>query len=369
LIFPDYDTGFTAIGKFLRRGPYPSLSILEAFRKYAPAGDGGNRPDDYAAELAAAVGVPMSTLVRDLSDAQMLEMQKKIVQIEGSIEGTTLSRGSQDVPLVIRNLLNGVPSGGRPSMVGPQLADRAGGAPVFALEPGGGASMYWHVEVASEVQLLDGGDHAGDDRFYASWVSEPFGVTRSWTMPDAVWARMRGAEAIYYRAFFSSSSTEWVDIVATVANDNWALAPFVQLSGSGVDAEGGATSPEETGAVGSINGPSSVVRGESAPVFDLVPADGSSNVYYAVEVATDPALFDGASHSLEEGFYGSWSDSLFLSESSYQLPEHVWEALSVQDVLYYRAWFTESESSWDNAVVTTPDGSGTSAPSISIRIT
>jgi hypothetical protein len=41
----------------------------------------------------------------------------------------------------------------------------------------------------------------------------------------------------------------------------------------------------------------------------------------------------------------------------------------VQDVLYYRAWFTESESSWDNAVVTTPDGSGTSAPSISIRIT
>src|SRR5262245_25634332 len=40
LIFPDHDTGFAAIAAFLHQGPYPSLSILDAFRKYAPGGDG-----------------------------------------------------------------------------------------------------------------------------------------------------------------------------------------------------------------------------------------------------------------------------------------------------------------------------------------
>jgi hypothetical protein len=361
LIFPDYGTGFAAIASFLGRGPYPNLSILEAFRKYAPAGDGGNRPDDYAAELAAAVGVPVSTLVRELSQAQMLEMQTKIVHIEGSIEGTTLSRDSQDVPQAIRNLLGGAPSPGRPAMVGPQSADRSGAAPVFALEPGGGSSIYWHVEVATEVQLLDGGEHGDDTRFYASWVSEPFGATGSWTMPDEVWARMCGADAIYYRAFFSSSSQSWEDIVVTVANENWALAPFVQLTG---EAAGGSSSGDN--AVGTIVGPSSVVRGEGAPVFDLTPAQGSSSTYYAVEVATDAVLFDGASHTLEDGFYGSWSESSFLSESTYQLPDHVWEALCGRDALYYRAWFNDSESSWDHAALTTLDGDGRSAPSISI---
>jgi len=107
LIFPDHDTGFAAIAGFLHQGPYPSLSILDAFRKYAPGGDGPNSPEQYAADVAAAAGVSTDTLVGDLSDDQMAEMQNKIEQIEGSVPGDELSIDDDAVPQVIRDLVNG----------------------------------------------------------------------------------------------------------------------------------------------------------------------------------------------------------------------------------------------------------------------
>jgi hypothetical protein len=85
LIFPDHDTGFAAIAAFLRQGPYPGLSILDAFRKYATASD-GNTPDQYAADVAAAAGVSITTLVGDLDDDQMLAMQSKVENIEGRLK-------------------------------------------------------------------------------------------------------------------------------------------------------------------------------------------------------------------------------------------------------------------------------------------
>lgn len=105
LIFSDYDTGFAAIGSFLRQGIYPPLSILEAFHKYAPASD-GNTPDTYAAEVADAAGVPIETAVGDLTDDQLYEMQLKIAAIEGSIEGSTFAYDSPDLPWAIQNLIN-----------------------------------------------------------------------------------------------------------------------------------------------------------------------------------------------------------------------------------------------------------------------
>jgi hypothetical protein len=107
LIFPDHDTGFAAIAKFLGQGPYPNLSILEAFRKYAPASD-GNNPDQYAADVAAAAGVTIDTLVRDLNADQMLKMQQKIEKIEGSIVGTTRPYNSPDIPPAIQALISEV---------------------------------------------------------------------------------------------------------------------------------------------------------------------------------------------------------------------------------------------------------------------
>jgi hypothetical protein len=107
LIFPDHDTGFAAIALFLGQGPYPNLSILEAFRKYAPASD-GNNPDQYAADVAAAAGVTIDTLVRALNGDQMLQMQTKIEMIEGSIVGTARRKDSPDIPSAIQALISEV---------------------------------------------------------------------------------------------------------------------------------------------------------------------------------------------------------------------------------------------------------------------
>jgi hypothetical protein len=107
LIFPDHDTGFAAIALFLRQGPYPSLSILDAFNKYAPASD-GNNPAQYASDVAAAAGVTTDTLVGALTDDQMLQMQNKIEQIEGSVPGTARPYNSADIPATIQALISEV---------------------------------------------------------------------------------------------------------------------------------------------------------------------------------------------------------------------------------------------------------------------
>jgi hypothetical protein len=106
LIFPTYELGFDAIALFLRQGPYPPLSIVDAFRKYAPAGDGGNRPDEYAAKVAAEIGVAAdTTLIGDLDDDQMLSAQRAIEEMEGSIEGWTYAYDSAELPEEVAALL------------------------------------------------------------------------------------------------------------------------------------------------------------------------------------------------------------------------------------------------------------------------
>jgi hypothetical protein len=120
LIFPSFQAGFDAIAKLLRGGGYPAktkgarqwpagryrdLGITEAFHRYAPAGDGGNDPDRYGADVAAAAGVSTTTLVGDLDDAQMRKMQDKIFEIEGTHEGLTLSRDHPDLPEAVRAAL------------------------------------------------------------------------------------------------------------------------------------------------------------------------------------------------------------------------------------------------------------------------
>jgi hypothetical protein len=70
LIFPTRRAGFDAIVPFLRGPKYRDLSISAAFAVYAPASD-GNDPVAYAQSVAAAAGIPTSTLVRDLDGTRM----------------------------------------------------------------------------------------------------------------------------------------------------------------------------------------------------------------------------------------------------------------------------------------------------------
>jgi hypothetical protein len=104
LIFPTFEAGFAAIAARLLRPDFRDLSILDAFRKYAPASD-GNDPDAYASAVASAAGLSTSTLVRDLTDEQMRLMQEKIAQIEGSVPGVVLGPDSQELPEEIRSRL------------------------------------------------------------------------------------------------------------------------------------------------------------------------------------------------------------------------------------------------------------------------
>jgi murein DD-endopeptidase MepM/ murein hydrolase activator NlpD len=104
LIFPTWADGYDAIAKLLRTSLYVNLSILDAFKKYAPESD-GNNPVAYANAVATALGVPVSTRVGSLRDDQMLVMQDKIQEVEGVIPGDSLSWDSDEIPVEISQLL------------------------------------------------------------------------------------------------------------------------------------------------------------------------------------------------------------------------------------------------------------------------
>jgi hypothetical protein len=104
LIFPTWAVGYDAIAKLLRSPSYVDLSILDAFKKYAPESD-GNDPVSYANAVAAALGVPVSTRVGDLDDGQMTVMQNKIQEIEGASAGVSLPWDAAEIPPEIAQLL------------------------------------------------------------------------------------------------------------------------------------------------------------------------------------------------------------------------------------------------------------------------
>jgi hypothetical protein len=106
LIFPDWDTGRAAIAQLLRGPGYVNLSLVDAFKKYAPAGDGGNDPVQYATDVASALGVDTTTTIGDLDDDQMSVVQDKIQQIEGAIPGDSFDLDSTELPQAIQDLLN-----------------------------------------------------------------------------------------------------------------------------------------------------------------------------------------------------------------------------------------------------------------------
>lgn len=107
LIFPSPEVGFDAIPKFLKANRYGPMSILDAFKRYAPKGDGINKPDHYAQSVVDAIGgsVTLQTKIDDLDSAQMLEVQKAIRKMEGVVAGDTLARDDAQVPPAIKTRL------------------------------------------------------------------------------------------------------------------------------------------------------------------------------------------------------------------------------------------------------------------------
>ena len=123
--------------------------------------------------------------------------------------------------------------------------------------------------------------------------------------------------------------------------------------------EATAPSPEP-----SIQGPVSLYASAQAPTFEI---DTGDRRFFAVEVATEPWLFDALfkSDRTPDNFYGSWGDTPLLVKQPYAFPTAVWQRLNQSDRLYYRAHVADS-SSWDNYTVTTRDDQAQNAPFIQI---
>jgi hypothetical protein len=114
----------------------------------------------------------------------------------------------------------------------------------------------------------------------------------------------------------------------------------------------------------------SVSRSDPPPSFDVNP---SPNPQYAIEIATDPKLFDatanGAQRSFGVNFFATWDGRAplprFSTGSRYQLPASVWNAMKGANQLYYRA-LTCNNDAWGNYIPTIYNSEWAKAPSIQI---
>ncbi len=116
-----------------------------------------------------------------------------------------------------------------------------------------------------------------------------------------------------------------------------------------------------------IEGPNSVERDRTPPSFAVFAPIGR---FWAVEVATDPTLFDTAANAAArtaDNFYGSWSSSL-RSGASYDLPDPVWHRLATANKLYYRLWISSNRDAWVDAIATTANDEAANAPAINITV-
>lgn len=148
---------------------------------------------------------------------------------------------------------------------------------------------------------------------------------------------------------------------------------IVATAGTGTGSSGstGDTSqqPATQQVAPTIAGPTSAQRGGQPPTFQVTTG---SNRYYAVELATDPALFGNSSARQSSNFYASWNDSNVqarMTDPAYTLSTDAWAALSSNDKLYYRALTTSSADAqaWDNYMVSVTDGdAAAAAPSFSV---
>jgi hypothetical protein len=122
-----------------------------------------------------------------------------------------------------------------------------------------------------------------------------------------------------------------------------------------------------------IDGPQSVARAGSAPVFRIA---AGINRYFAVEITAQPRLFraDASESRRSDQFYGSWHDpAAGLMEipasgvAIFVLPDEVWTRLRHHAVLYYRVLTTsERSAAWPDLLASTPDDRAEEAPRLRV---
>jgi hypothetical protein len=100
-IFSHDETGLLTVQKYLRTHQ-GERDINLMMHMYAPAGDVENEPNRYAKEIAAALKVPVTTLVKTPNDDQLVVFSKEIKRIEGWQPGKTYARDDPSLPPEVR---------------------------------------------------------------------------------------------------------------------------------------------------------------------------------------------------------------------------------------------------------------------------
>jgi hypothetical protein len=90
--------------------------------------------------------------------------------------------------------------------------------------------------------------------------------------------------------------------------------------------------------------------------------------FFAVELASDPRLFDAASADLRtsDNFFASWQDRLIgpVEDTTYAIPSAAWRKLRTQRALYYRVLTSAAGSGWEAPAASTLASQAASAPTI-----
>ena len=92
--------------------------------------------------------------------------------------------------------------------------------------------------------------------------------------------------------------------------------------------------------------------------------------FYAVELASDPKLFDPASAALRTSatFFASWTNGLLgpVENATFAIPQEAWRALRDKAVLYYRVLSSAVGGQWQATATSTSISALETAPKIAI---
>jgi hypothetical protein len=115
-----------------------------------------------------------------------------------------------------------------------------------------------------------------------------------------------------------------------------------------------------------VSGPPAVPRTGRGPTFEVDP---SPNEFYAIEVASAPALLASSNRrggGAAEGFHASWLDGPLHPAGTYVLPTVTWMRLRGADRLHYRVWTSSKPTEWADTAVTISDDELDRTPSVAI---
>jgi hypothetical protein len=120
---------------------------------------------------------------------------------------------------------------GGPTILGPATHPINSGPPIFEVVPS--PNRFYVVEVTTQSELFDQanfGDLITWENFYASDWDEPFLSAPTYTLPTAVWDRLKRFGPLYYRIWTSASPEDWVDADVSTPDMLSFEAPFIEIS-------------------------------------------------------------------------------------------------------------------------------------------